>query len=271
MKLKYQQAMESLQSMFQGFDQETIHSILVLHKGAIQPTIEDLLKLASEQEEAQADENMFATTPTSLPKPQGKLKSNDDFLDPGFLDAETNEVYARKFQEKEDMKLAYALQQQYLDSSQQEGGGGDEQGDEEDEEAEDNYESSDRPGFKKFGNNNEQQYQQQQGGKKQVAASKQQTNGVNYNNKAPQAKNGKPVVYENAEVITFDLGGGEDDHGYTFHQIHEGEEVKNNGFNQKFEEMKLNDDGDFVVNTSTKQIQPAGKKKNFFERLFSKN
>jgi len=227
--------MENLQSMFENFDKETIHSILVMHKGAIQPTIEDLLKLSNEQEE-EPEDNMFSN--------DNPTHGDDNFLNPDLIDAETNEIYARKLQEKEDMRLAMSLQQAYIARDQRIHNAARANGDGEEFEEQEQPQGVKPRGYKQFSD--------------EPGNGKGKKVGIN-----------KEPVDENQEVITFNLDDDANKDGYTFHQIQEGEEIKNNGvngLNNQFEEMKVNDDENF--NTSKKPIQ---KKKGFFERLFSKD
>eukprot|EP01017_Pseudomicrothorax_dubius_P032314 TRINITY_DN4218_c0_g1_i1.p1 TRINITY_DN4218_c0_g1~~TRINITY_DN4218_c0_g1_i1.p1 ORF type:complete len:261 (+),score=98.13 TRINITY_DN4218_c0_g1_i1:131-913(+) len=101
-KIKYDQAMEALQSMFAGVDPETIHQILVKNRGKVDPTIEELLQIYGENPEGPAGGSIFDENGPSDP-PLNRV--DDSFL--------TTEELARKYQEKEDMKLAMALQAKY--------------------------------------------------------------------------------------------------------------------------------------------------------------
>jgi len=253
MKLKYKEAMENLQAMFQNFDQETIHSILVMHKGAVQPTIEDLLRLSNEQEQEDND-NMFANdNPSNSNSQQNGL--GDDFLDPNLVDADSNEYYARKIQEKEDMKMAMALQQKYMASEkqQQQQQQYQQEGEGEDDAQQETYDAQammKSGGYKKFGDESSKNK-----GKK-VGLAKRPLQEQQVQQQQPE---------ENQEVISFDLNEQENQNGFVFHQYN-GEEMKNNGLNSQFEEMKVNDeDNDFK--TDTKGIDTK-KKKSFWTTLF---
>lgn len=260
MKLKYKEAMENLQAMFQNFDQETIHSILVMHKGAVQPTIEDLLRLSNEQE-LEDNDNMFANDGTENSHKPNNTNNNglgDDFLDPNLVDSDSNEYYARKLQEKEDMKLAMALQKKYIASEQQQYQQ-EEEG--EDEAQQENYDAQammKTGGYKKFSD--------------EPDANRNKGKRVVPNQKPPQQhfqqqQQQQQQQEENQEVISFDLSEQNDQNGYVFHQ-YDGEEMKNNGLASQLEEMKVNDDdNDFKID---KKGISTKKKKSFWSNLFSK-
>jgi len=100
-KINYEDAIENLQKMFAGVDKEVINTILTMHKGRLDPTIEDLLKLTND---AVDDDNIFDDG--------SNKKSYEPAL--GFEDEDDR---ARQTQEEKDMELALKLQEQEIRDS----------------------------------------------------------------------------------------------------------------------------------------------------------
>lgn len=154
--VSYKEAMQQLQSMFPDFDRETLKTVLVANDGHFEKTIEDCLKMASDNEAGHGghNDNLFSNAGGhrggNQPKkmydasedlfgdenePQaenafenlGMFKNNNannqqaiDDDDDDFGDNEyKSQQMARKIQESEDAKLAYALQQEYLRREQE--------------------------------------------------------------------------------------------------------------------------------------------------------
>jgi len=108
MKLNYDEAIENLKKMFSGVDEEVIQSILVMHKGKIDPTIEDLLKLTND---AADDDNIFD---------EPAIKQSNNYDNAGFgggLGAFEND-FDKQEQEERDMRLALQLQEKYIKENQ---------------------------------------------------------------------------------------------------------------------------------------------------------
>jgi hypothetical protein len=169
MAVSYENAMKQLQSMFTDFDRETIKSVLISNKGYLEKTIEDLLQMATEKEEPGNvdDDNLFSqgipNKPQNKPPPKQNNRDIGLFEDPDLAlgvpsggnaglyfedDEDKTKRMARELQEKEDMKLAYQLQQEYLKQMQAEGGEGEEyeEGEEGEEEDDPNPGNNSGPG-----------------------------------------------------------------------------------------------------------------------------
>jgi hypothetical protein len=137
MEVGYQETLEQLTGMFEGFDQETIKSVLAANDGHVERTIEDLLKMSPEsgnnaRPHEDDDDNLFAEPGPS--RKNNNNRRNDDlfgieddqkgnrFEDLGiFHDNAHNQgdSYARELQEKEDAAIAYRLQKEYIKQEQE--------------------------------------------------------------------------------------------------------------------------------------------------------
>eukprot|EP01017_Pseudomicrothorax_dubius_P050621 TRINITY_DN9618_c0_g2_i3.p1 TRINITY_DN9618_c0_g2~~TRINITY_DN9618_c0_g2_i3.p1 ORF type:complete len:230 (-),score=69.66 TRINITY_DN9618_c0_g2_i3:371-1060(-) len=76
MKIKYEVAMQHLQGMFKTLDREVIHSVLIMHEGRLDPTIETLLELSREKE-ASPDGLTLSTKRRKEEDPFESIFSND--------------------------------------------------------------------------------------------------------------------------------------------------------------------------------------------------
>jgi len=148
--MSYKEAMNELQSMFTGFDKETLNAVLSMNRGNLEKTIEDLLKMGDESSKNNQptknddDDNLFANlTPAKL-----DIATNDNLF--GIEDSSSGDGvenlgifenikpqpvilsppqdnkdmdFARKLQQEEDEKLAMKLQEEYLRQSKQEAQG----------------------------------------------------------------------------------------------------------------------------------------------------
>jgi len=136
MEIGYQEALEQLTNMFEGFDQETIKTVLAANDGHVERTIEDLLKMSPEsgnnpRPQDDDDDNLFAEPNPS----RNNNKRNDDlfgiddeakgnrFEDLGIFQDNNQrnqgDSYAKELQEQEDAAIAYRLQKEYIKQEQE--------------------------------------------------------------------------------------------------------------------------------------------------------
>jgi len=113
MEVDFASAMQQLEAMFPNFDDETFRTVLTSNEGHLERTIEDLIKLSNEVENApDDDDNLFA-------EPSRKNAAYR-YSDPTY---QANRS-ARDNQESDDAKMAYELQMQYMQESQNQNAGG---------------------------------------------------------------------------------------------------------------------------------------------------
>jgi len=131
MEMNYTDALEQIRSMFSGFDEDTIKSVLAANDGHLERTIEDLLKMTAEAERRPRghdddDDNLFAD-----PQPINRGHNRNEELfgiddegnrieDLGIFQQDNGSNYqddriAREMQEKADAEIAFQLQKQYIE------------------------------------------------------------------------------------------------------------------------------------------------------------